>query len=88
MGATDEATRNLAHPFAKPSKLWQWVYAAIAHKGQLVLDPFAGVGSSTLAAIEAGLQPLAIEVNDKHYAQLVVNVSEHYKRNLKNVKFV
>lgn len=88
MGATDQGTRDLQHPFAKPPKLWQWLYSAVAHKGQLVLDPFAGVGSSTLAAIEYGLQPLAVEVNEKHYAQLVVNVSEHYKRNLKNVKFV
>lgn len=88
MGATDEQTRSLAHPFAKPSKLWKWLYDAVAHKGQLVLDPFAGVGSSTLAAIEHGIQPLAIECNEKHYAQLIVNVSEHYKKNLKNVKFI
>jgi site-specific DNA-methyltransferase (adenine-specific) len=88
MGATDQRTRDLQHPFAKPAKLWQWLYSAVAHKGQLVLDPFAGCGSSTLAAIEHGLQPLAVECNENHYAQLVVNVSEHYKRNLKNVKFV
>jgi len=88
MGATDEGTRALQHPFAKPPKLWQWLYAAVAHKGQLVLDPFAGVGSSTLAAIEYGLQPLAIEVNEKHHAACVVNVSELYRRSLKNVKFI
>ena len=88
MGATDEGTRALQHPFAKPPKLWQWLYSAVAHKGQLVLDPFAGVGSSTLAAIEYGLQPLAIEVNDQHHAACVVNVSEFYRRALKNVQFV
>lgn len=87
MGATDEGTRALQHPFAKPPKLWQWLYSAVAHKGQLVLDPFAGVGSSTLAAIEYGLQPLAIEINEKFHAACVVNVSEHYRRTLKNVKF-
>lgn len=88
MGATDEGTRSLQHPFAKPPKLWQWIYSAVAHKGQLVLDPFAGVGSSTLAAIEYGLQPLAIEVNATHHAAQVVNVSEYYRKNLKNVKFI
>lgn len=87
MGATDEGTRALQHPFAKPPKLWQWLFSAVAHKGQLVLDPFAGVGSSTLAAIEHGLQPLAIEINEKYHAACVVNVSEHYRRTLKNVKF-
>jgi site-specific DNA-methyltransferase (adenine-specific) len=88
MGATDEFTRSLGHPFAKPAKLWKWLYDAVAHKGQLVLDPFAGSGSATIAAIESGIQPLAVESDEKYYAQLVVNVSEHYKRNLKNVKFV
>jgi ParB/RepB/Spo0J family partition protein len=88
MGATDEGTRQLGHPFAKPAKLWQWLYSAVAHKGQLVLDPFSGVGSSTLAAIEFGLQPLAIEVNEKHHAAQVVNVAEHYRKTLRNVKFL
>ena len=87
MGATDEATRAFQHPFAKPPKLWQWLYQAVAHKGQLVLDPFSGVGSSTLAAIEYGLQPMALEVNEKHHAAQVVNVAEYYKKTLKNVKF-
>lgn len=88
MGATDDITRALSHPFAKPAKLWQWLYQAVAYKGQLVCDPFAGVGSSTLAAVEFGLQPLAIEVNEKHHASLVVNVSTYYQKTLKNVKFV
>lgn len=88
MGATDEGTRALQHPFAKPPKLWQWLYSAVAHKGQLVLDPFAGVGSSTLAAIESNLQPLAIECNEQHHAACVVNVSEFYRKALKNVKFI
>ncbi len=88
LGGTDEETKALKHPFAKPAKLWQWLYAAVAHRGQLVLDPFAGVGSSTLAAIQFGLQPIAIECNESHHAALVVNVSDHYRRTLKNVKFV
>ena len=88
MGATDEATRALKHPFAKPAKLWQWLYQAVTIKGQTVLDPFSGVGSSTLAAVEYGLQPLAVELNEQYHAAQVVNVSEYYTRTLKNVRFV
>lgn len=87
MGATDDTTRSLAHPFAKPPKLWQWLYAAVAHKGQLVLDPFGGVGSSTLAAIEYGISPISIELNETHHAGAIVNVAEWYRKNLKNVSF-
>lgn len=88
MGATDDEARSLGHPFAKPTKLWHWLFQAVTIKGQLVLDPFAGAGSSTLAAIQYGLQPLAIEVNETHHARLVVNVSEWYRKTLKNVQFI
>lgn len=87
-GATDEATRALGHPFAKPAALWQWLYAACTIRGQTVLDPFAGCGSSTLAAVQYGLQPLAVEKVEKHHSQMVVNVSEHYRKTFKKVRFV
>lgn len=78
---------QLGHPFAKPFGLWRWIYSAVCLKGHSVLDPFAGRGSSTIAAIQHGLSPIAIEVNPAHYAALVVNVSSHYQSQIKNVTF-
>ncbi len=69
---------STSNPFAKPKGLWQWIYSAICVKGHTVLDPFAGEGSSTLAAIDYGLRPIAIESNENHYNQLVSNVREKY----------
>jgi ParB-like chromosome segregation protein Spo0J len=67
------------HAFAKPVKLWQWLMNAVALKGQTIYDPFAGVGSSTLAALEAGFKPLASELNENHFSKLVENVRTFYQ---------
>lgn len=87
IGGNDAEAQLLGHPFAKPFKLWEWLYSAVCLRGQTVLDPFAGRGSSTIAALQYGLSPVAIECNEEHHAGLVVNVSEWYKRSLKNVQF-
>jgi DNA modification methylase len=79
---------TLGHPFAKPKKLWQWIYGAVAQRGQVVLDPFAGCGSSTLAAISNGLRPITVELTDHHYNRAVVNVTNLYKSMHPKVQFV
>ena len=87
-GGNEAEEKLLGHPFAKPFGLWKWIYGAVAMRGQTVLDPFAGRGSSTIAALEFGLSPIAIELNEQHHAGLTVNVAEWYKRTLGNVEFV
>lgn len=78
-GGNDTETRALGHPFAKPFGLWKWVYDAVAIRGQEVLDPFVGCGSSMVPAIKLGLRPRGIECSEVHYNRLVVNVQNVYK---------
>jgi site-specific DNA-methyltransferase (adenine-specific) len=49
------------HPAQKPTRLLRALIALCTCKKQLVLDPFAGSGSSALAAAELGRHYLAIE---------------------------
>ncbi len=77
-----------SNPFAKPKALWQWILSAFALRGDTILDPFAGEGSTTLATIDFGCSPIAFESNENHFAQLVNNVHEFYKQLTKgNVQF-
>ena len=78
---------SYGHPFAKPAKLWQWLYGATAQRGQSVLDCFAGSGSSTVAAIGVGLRPISVELNDIHYNRAVVNVTAAYRALHPNIRF-
>lgn len=88
-GSNEAEERLLGHPFAKPFKLWEWIYGAVVQRGQSVLDPFAGRGSATIAALQYGASPIAIEVNEHHHAALVVNVADYYRKALgNNVSFV
>lgn len=86
-GGNDTETKALGHPFAKPFGLWNWLFEAVTRKGQSVLDPFAGVGSSTVAAVRYGLRPVACELVKDHHDKLVVNVSNVYKSLDPSVKF-
>lgn len=63
------------HPFSKPNALWEWVYKAIALKGQTVLDPFAGSGSASCVALTLGLKPIAVELNPEHARNCIANLS-------------
>lgn len=74
----EESKARFNHPFAKPPTLWKWVLEAIALPGSTILDPFAGVGSSTCSAIECGMKPVAVECNELHYTELVLNVTNTY----------
>lgn len=65
---------KLGHPFAKPLLLWKFIYEAIAIQNQIVLDPFAGSGSASVAALNFGLIPIAVELNPEHCNRIVNNL--------------
>ncbi len=87
-GSNEAEAKALGHPFAKPFKWWQWVYNAVCQRGQTVYDPCVGRGSSTIAALDAGLKPLASEKNSDHHAALMVNTQNWYRLKDPSVQFV
>jgi DNA modification methylase len=82
--AAGPIVKELGHPFAKPYELWQWIYSAVAIKGQTIADPCVGRGSSSIAAIRWGLRPVGAEIDPDHYNGLVFNLQLAYKRELGN----
>ena len=61
-------TGNRLHPAEKSPLMLQPLIRAFTRRGELVLDPFAGSGSTLVAAKELGRRYLGIEL-DKKYAQ-------------------
>ncbi|WP_438729162.1 DNA-methyltransferase [Parasphingorhabdus sp. DH2-15] len=55
------------HPTQKPVKLMQAIIELSTKKGQLVLDPFAGSGSTLVAARDLGRHYLGIENNPEYF---------------------
>jgi site-specific DNA-methyltransferase (adenine-specific) len=58
------------HPTVKPSALMQYLCRLVCPPGGVVLDPFAGSGSTLLAARALGMRAIGIEREEK-YCRLI-----------------
>lgn len=54
------------HPTAKPVPLMAWLVATYSNPGDLILDPFAGSGSTLVAAKQLGRRCIGIEMNERY----------------------
>jgi len=54
------------HPTVKPVALMCWLVRLVVPPGGLVLDPFAGSGTTGIAALREGFQFVGIEENAKY----------------------
>lgn len=54
---------RITHPTQKPLMAWNWLYRRLLNPGMRVLDPYLGVGSSYIAALSYGLDPVGIEID-------------------------
>ena len=61
---------KIQHSTVKPLALMEWLVSLIVPPGGVVLDPFAGSGTTLQAAINKGFQPIGIE-QDADYIKLI-----------------
>ena len=61
---------KIQHPTVKPLALLEWLVELITPPGGIVLDPFAGSGTTLQAAINKGFTPIGIE-QDADYIKLI-----------------
>ena len=61
---------KVQHPTVKPLKLMEWLITLITPEGGLILDPFAGTGTTLQAATNKGFHSIGIEA-DTDYIQLI-----------------
>ena len=58
------------HPTVKPVDLMQYLVRLVTPKGGLVLDPFAGTGTTGEAAIREGMRAILIEREPEYLADI------------------
>jgi DNA modification methylase len=63
--------RKVRHPSEKPVALLRELIESSSRQGETVLDPFAGIGSTGVAAILAGRKAVLVEL-DPTYADMAV----------------
>ena len=64
------------HPTVKPIDLMEFLIRHHSDPGDLILDPFAGTGSSLLAARNLGRRFIGIEKDPKHHKTINERLSE------------
>jgi DNA modification methylase len=71
--ATECANKN--HSAAYPKELPAWFIKLFSERGDLVLDPFFGSGTTGIAAAELERHFLGIEIKDDYHAQATENLN-------------
>lgn len=64
-GRTAKQVRN-AHPTVKPVRLMRWLCRLVTPPGGLVVDPFAGSGTTGIAALLEGFQFVGAEMTPEY----------------------
>lgn len=72
--ATECSNRN--HSAAFPLELPSWFMKLFTRRGDTVLDPFIGVGTSAIAAILLGRRYIGIETSEEYVEQARANIRE------------
>jgi site-specific DNA-methyltransferase (adenine-specific) len=62
------STKDKVHPFEKPQSLLEFFISQSSNLGELVIDPFAGSGSTLAAAKAQGRQGWGSEIDPERYS--------------------
>lgn len=80
----DRTTINDLHPTMKPIELINYPMKNSSKKGDIVLDPFGGSGSTLIAAVKSGRICYTIELDEK-YASTIVDRYIKFKESSQDV---
>ena len=70
-GESFDAVKN-THPTVKPLALMQWLIRLVTPPGGILLEPFAGSGTTLLAAKAEGRRAVGIEISEE-YCEIAAN---------------
>ena len=68
------------HSTAKPVSLLRWLIRTYSNEGDLILDNFAGSGSTIIAAIEEKRDWIGMELSDRYYEICQRRVNERLQQ--------
>ena len=71
-----DTQRAVKHPTAKPIDLMRWLVATYSNPGDLVLDPFAGSGTTGVACVQLGREFIGMEMDAQYHALTTRRITE------------
>lgn len=70
------ASSQMIHPTEKPVGLLTNLISSVTKPGDLIVDPFAGSGSTCVAAKKTGRRFIGIELDDEHFERASRRIEE------------
>ena len=67
---------TMEHPTQKPVKLLSYLVELASEEGDVILDPFAGSGSTILASIKKNRNYIGIEIDEEYFNLLSKNIKK------------
>lgn len=67
------------HPTQKPLKLIEYLIKIHSNKGELVLDPFMGSGTTAISSIKTGRSFIGFELDNKYYTDSIKRINGDLK---------
>jgi len=61
-----ESVSGIDHPCPKPLSFARWLVDRVSLSGEIILDPFAGSGTTLVAAKNLGLSAIGIEIEERY----------------------
>jgi len=75
--------KNRFHPTQKPLDLIKRIVLASSNENDLILDPFMGSGTTTVACIENNRKYIGFEMNNEYYQKSIERLN-NTKKGLSN----
>ena len=77
MQSFDTASRlGVSHPCPKPIRWMTWAIGLASTPGETILDPFAGSGTTLLAAKLSGRKAIGIEIEERYCEEAAMSCSQ------------
>lgn len=75
------ASTALVHPNQKPLPLLEFLIKKSSNEGEVVLDPFAGSGSTVLAALRCNRDAIGVEVSEEFFRKMEYRAKKFHPTN-------
>lgn len=76
--ASNESAEKNGHPVPKPIGWLRWLLSLASIRGEVVFDPFAGSGTTGVAAAEMGRRFIGVEIDKKYFDIACERISRAY----------
>jgi len=88
-----ERLKNPKHPTQKPIQLLKHIIKMASNENDIVFDPFMGVGSTGVAALELNRKFIGVETEEKYFQaahkrlESVIRKADNPRKNITNAMF-